>query len=123
MLSRRIRSLSRHDLFWWAASFDAAQASYVRVHQVDKKYGSALRRREARSLDHRFVEVQMVTELTIESLRILAKQAGLDLSEEELRRLLPGVNRSKRQAAELRDLIATSDEPATRYGAPRLARK
>jgi hypothetical protein len=65
----------------------------------------------------------MVTELTIESLRILAKQAGLDLSEEELRRLLPGVNRSKRQAAELRDLIATSDEPATRYGAPRLARK
>lgn len=59
----------------------------------------------------------------IENLRIAAKRAGLDLSDEELQRLLPGVNRARKQAAELRELIATTDEPAAKFTALAAGRK
>lgn len=42
----------------------------------------------------------------------MADHAGLKLSDDELERLLPGVSRSKKQAAELRALIAPETEPA-----------
>lgn len=58
----------------------------------------------------------MVDELTLENLRWMAEQAGLRLSEAELLRLLPGVNRARKQAAELRDVLALSDEPAVIFG-------
>ena len=57
----------------------------------------------------------MTSEITLDGLRKLAEIAGLNLSEDELQRLLPGVNRAKRQAAELRTLIAASDEPAPTF--------
>jgi benzoyl-CoA reductase/2-hydroxyglutaryl-CoA dehydratase subunit BcrC/BadD/HgdB len=55
----------------------------------------------------------MYQQILIDDLRILAERAGLNLSEDELRRLLAGVNRSKQQAAELRELFASTDEPAS----------
>jgi len=57
----------------------------------------------------------MSQEISIDGLRKMAERAGLELSEDELRRLLPGVNRSKKQAAELRELIAAADEPAATF--------
>ena len=54
----------------------------------------------------------MANEIAIEDLRTLAQQAGLNIPDEELQRLLPGVNRAQKQAAELRALIDSSDEPA-----------
>jgi hypothetical protein len=54
----------------------------------------------------------MTDEITIDQLRVLAQRAGLKLSEEELQGLLPGVNRSRRQTAELRDILLESAEPA-----------
>jgi len=51
-------------------------------------------------------------ELTLDDLRDRARSAGLKLSDDELKRLLPGVNRSKKQAAELRALFAPETEPA-----------
>ncbi|MGH7798056.1 MAG: hypothetical protein ACREQ2_24605 [Candidatus Binatia bacterium] len=65
----------------------------------------------------------MAEEPMIENLRIASKRAGLDLSDDELQRLLPGVLRSKKQAAELRALIAASDEPAARFNVPGASRK
>ncbi|HWH80541.1 MAG TPA: hypothetical protein VNT76_24335 [Candidatus Binatus sp.] len=54
----------------------------------------------------------MAQEITIEILRTMAQQIGLQLPEEELLRLLPGVNRSRKQVSELRELLAQTDEPA-----------
>jgi Ca2+-binding EF-hand superfamily protein len=54
----------------------------------------------------------MANEISIEDLRTLAQQAGLNIPDEELQRLLPGVNRAQKQAAELRALIDSGDEPA-----------
>jgi hypothetical protein len=51
-------------------------------------------------------------ELTIEDLRFMADHAGLTLSDDDLQRLLPGVNRSRQQVAVLRAIIAPADEPA-----------
>jgi hypothetical protein len=58
----------------------------------------------------------MAPSMTLDELRIEARRAGLDLSDEELQRLLPGVNRAKQQAVELREIVATEDEPATNFG-------
>ena len=55
----------------------------------------------------------MHQQILIGDLRILAERAGLNLSEDELQRLIAGVNRSKKQAAELRELFASTDEPAS----------
>ena len=54
----------------------------------------------------------MAHEIAIDELRTLAQQAGLNIPDEELQRLLPGVNRAQKQAAELRALLSNSDEPA-----------
>jgi hypothetical protein len=57
----------------------------------------------------------MVPEITIEVLRVMAQGAGLNLGDEELRRLLPGVNRARKQACELREIIGAPDEPAVAF--------
>jgi len=57
----------------------------------------------------------MADEMTIENLRILAQAAGLELPDDELQRLLPGVNRSKNQVAQLRQLVEGANEPAALF--------
>jgi hypothetical protein len=53
----------------------------------------------------------------LERLRTMAAQAGLSLSEEELRRLLQGVNRAFKQVDDLRGLLSAVDEPAGIFSA------
>lgn len=65
----------------------------------------------------------MAHEITLESLRQLAEQAGLKLAEDELQRLLPGVTRARNQIAELRELLAQADEPAVIFNPSRADRK
>lgn len=48
----------------------------------------------------------METEITLKNLRIMAQRAGLKLADDELQSLLPGINRLKKQAVELRPLMA-----------------
>jgi hypothetical protein len=43
---------------------------------------------------------------------MMAARAGLALADNELHRLLPGVNRATKQTAELRALIEIETEPA-----------
>jgi len=62
----------------------------------------------------------MSDDLNTENLRLLAGQAGLSLPDDELERLRAGVNRARRQAAELRALTGAGDEPAAYFD---LARK
>jgi hypothetical protein len=57
----------------------------------------------------------MIEELTVEECKSLAKRAGLDLCDEELGRLLPGINRARRQATELREVIDSDAEPALSF--------
>lgn len=57
----------------------------------------------------------MTLEITIEQLREMARKAGLDLTDSELQRILPGVQRAKKQAAELREMIGADDEPAITF--------
>jgi len=59
----------------------------------------------------------MTTKITLDQLRMMAERAGLTLSEEELERLLPGVNRSRKQVSELRGLMSDSLEPAANFRA------
>lgn len=54
----------------------------------------------------------MEREITLDDLSLMAQRAGVKLTDEELRRLLPGINRSSKQAAELRALITLETEPA-----------
>lgn len=61
----------------------------------------------------------MADKLTLEELRAMAERAGLRLGDDELQRLLPGVNRSRQQVAELRELIDHADEPASAFNAAR----
>ena len=49
----------------------------------------------------------------------MAARAGLNLAEEELRKLLPGVNRARRQVAELREFVTDTMEPAGTFSASR----
>lgn len=65
----------------------------------------------------------MEKEITLEDLRIMAQRAGLSLADDELRSLLPGVNRSKKQAAELRALISLEIEPAGTFRAASVSPK
>ena len=60
-----------------------------------------------------------MAELTLEQLQAAAQRRGLTLPQEELQKLLPGVNRARRQAAELRALVTLSDEPAATFNARR----
>ena len=59
----------------------------------------------------------MAGELTPEALSKMAARAGLKLPEDELQKLLPGVNRALRQAAELRQVIEEGTEPASAFSA------
>ncbi len=59
----------------------------------------------------------MTGELTLDDLSKTAARAGLKLAEDELQKLLPGVNRALRQVAELRQLIADGTEPASAFSA------
>ncbi len=59
----------------------------------------------------------MAKETTLEELAQAASQAGLKLSQDELQRLLPGVNRSRIQVTELRELINDQIEPAGTFSA------
>jgi hypothetical protein len=59
----------------------------------------------------------MPSEITLEELRIRAERAGLSLGEDELKQLLPGVNRAFKQVNELRAMISDHDEPASVFGA------
>jgi hypothetical protein len=54
----------------------------------------------------------MAAEITLDELRARAERAGLTMIENELIKLLPGVNRSHKQAKALRDLLSQTDEPA-----------
>jgi len=65
----------------------------------------------------------MVDKLTLEELRAMAERAGLRLGDDDLQRLLPGVNRSRQQVAELRELIDSDDEPAGTFKAAYTERK
>jgi hypothetical protein len=56
-------------------------------------------------------------EIILDELRVRATRAGLELSEEELKQLLPGVNRAYKQARELRALVSQKDEPASIFAA------
>lgn len=62
-------------------------------------------------------KVKMPSEVTLDELRARAQRAGLELSEDELKQLLPGVNRACKQVNELRALVSHDDEPASVFGA------
>ena len=59
----------------------------------------------------------MVEQLILEHLRAIAECAGLELGDDELQRLVPGVNRARQQIADLRELVDRSDEPAGAFNA------
>lgn len=65
----------------------------------------------------------MVEKLTLVELRAMAERVGLNLGDDELARLVPGVNRARQQIAELRQLIERSAEPAGAFNAPRPAQR
>ena len=51
--------------------------------------------------------------LTIETMRVLATQAGLVLTDEELREVMPGVARNRERAKALEKWVSQEVEPAT----------
>ena len=59
----------------------------------------------------------MPDEITLDELRAIAQRAGLNLAEDELQRLLPGIQRARKQAAELRTLLTDNCEPANAFSA------
>jgi hypothetical protein len=61
----------------------------------------------------------MAKELTLAQLQMMAERSGLKLSDEEVEKLLPGVNRSHHQILDLRELITDKIEPATAFAASR----
>jgi hypothetical protein len=61
--------------------------------------------------------------ITLEQLSVMAESKGLALEPDELERLLPGVNRSRKQATELRRLVVATDEPAAKFDAGRNSKK
>ena len=65
----------------------------------------------------------MIDKLTLVELRAMAERAGLTIGDDELERLLPGVDRSRQQVAELRELIERSDEPAAAFSASHTERR
>jgi hypothetical protein len=65
----------------------------------------------------------MPSEITVDELRVRSARAGLELSEDELKQLLPGVNRAARQVNELRPLLSDSVEPAAVFAVPAGARE
>ena len=54
----------------------------------------------------------------LQQLWALCDSLGLKLPQDELQRLLPGVNRTRKQVEELRALLDTTDEPAAKFAPP-----
>jgi len=65
----------------------------------------------------------MASEITRDELRVRAVRAGLELSEDELDQLLPGVKRAYNQADDLRKLVTNADEPAAVFAPARNQRE
>jgi len=65
----------------------------------------------------------MASEITRDELRVRAVRAGLELSEDELDQLLPGVKRAYNQADDLRKLVTNADEPAAVFAPARSQRE
>ena len=65
----------------------------------------------------------MATEITLDELRAKAERAGIELSEDELEKLLPGVNRAYTQVNDLRKLVSHADEPAAIFAPARSQRE
>ena len=65
----------------------------------------------------------MAKEITLAQLQKMMKRSGLNLTDEEVEKLLPGVNRSQNQVLELRELITDSIEPATAFAASRTEKR
>lgn len=65
----------------------------------------------------------MAEEITLAQLQTMAEQSGLKLTDEELKKLLPGVNRFHNQILELRALITDSIEPAAAFAASRTEKR
>ena len=61
----------------------------------------------------------MNKEITLAQLQTMVERSGLNLTDEEVEKLLPGVNRSHNQILELRELITDNIEPATAFAASR----
>ena len=65
----------------------------------------------------------MAEELTVEMLKSIAESRGLTLPSDELQKLLPGVRRARKQAAELRELVTLVNEPAGVFDAQKSSGK
>ena len=65
----------------------------------------------------------MAPEITRDELRVRAARAGLELSEDDLNQLLPGVNRAYEQVIDLRKLVTNADEPAAVFAPARSQRE
>jgi Asp-tRNA(Asn)/Glu-tRNA(Gln) amidotransferase C subunit len=65
----------------------------------------------------------MAHAITLAQLQTLAERSGLRLSEEELVKLLPGINRSHNQILDLRELITDDLEPATTFDTSRTTKR
>jgi Asp-tRNA(Asn)/Glu-tRNA(Gln) amidotransferase C subunit len=65
----------------------------------------------------------MAKEITRAQLQMMAERSGLKLTDEEVEKLLPGVNRSLNQVLELRELITDSIEPAAAFVASRTEKR
>jgi hypothetical protein len=65
----------------------------------------------------------MPPEITLDELRARAERAGIELGEDELVKLLPGVNRAYKQANDLRKLITNANEPAAIFAPARSQRE
>jgi hypothetical protein len=65
----------------------------------------------------------MAKEITLVELQTMAVRSGLKLTDQELEKLLPGVNRSHNQILELRELITDSIEPAAAFSVSRTEKR
>jgi hypothetical protein len=65
----------------------------------------------------------MAKEITLVELQTMTARSGLQLTDEELEKLLPGVNRSYNQILELRGLITDRTEPAAAFVASRTEKR
>jgi hypothetical protein len=65
----------------------------------------------------------MAEDTTLTQLRTMAERSGLKLTDEELEKLLPGVNRSHNHLLELRERITDSIEPAAAFIASRTEKR
>ena len=65
----------------------------------------------------------MAKELTLAQLQTMVERSGLKLTEEDVEKLLPGVNRSHNQILDLRELITDSVEPASAFAASRTEKR